>query len=130
LRPQNAGALPIVPGICRIAWASPAEGRGAWGPTFQEGPDYANMARMAQYFETAYLMPNIRSRLVMFIGLLDDHTPPFAAATIFNHTSAKMRERKLIVDPWMTHNGRSDLDTYIPRWEEEDKKRATSSGSN
>jgi len=66
LRPQNAGAMAIVPGLCRIAWASPSEGRGAWGPTFEEGPNYADMARMAQYFETAYLVPNIRSRFVMF----------------------------------------------------------------
>ena len=77
---------------------------------------------MAQYFETAYLVPNIRSRFVMFIGLRDDHTPPFAAATVFNHTSVIMRERKLIVDPWSYHGGRCDLDQYIPRWAEEDKK--------
>lgn len=74
-------------------------------------------------FETAYLMPNIRARLVRFIGLLDDHTPPFAAATVFHHIPTTIRERKLIVDPWAAHHGRSDLETYIPRWAEEDRKK-------
>jgi cephalosporin-C deacetylase len=120
LRPQNAGALSIVPGICRIAWASPSKGRGAWGPRFQVGPDYERMARMAQYFETAHLARNIRSRFVMFIGLLDDHTPPYAAATVFHYVPKRIRERKLIVDPWSHHTGRSDLHTFIPRWVRED----------
>lgn len=120
LRPQNAGALSIVPGICRIAWASQLEGRGAWGPRFAAGPDYEKMARMAQYFETAHLVKSLRNRLVMFIGLRDDHTPPYAAATVFHHVPETIRERKLIVDPWAHHHGRDDLKTYIPRWARED----------
>lgn len=120
LRPQNAGALSIVPGICRIAWASPSEGRGAWGPRFELGHGYQRMARMAQYFETAHLVKSIRNRFVMFIGLRDDHTPPYAAATVFHHVPEAIKKRKLIVDPWAHHHGRSDLETYIPRWADED----------
>jgi len=123
LRPQNAGALSIVPGICRIAWGSVSEGRGAWGPRFELGPDYERMAAMAQYFETAHLVKALRNRFVMFIGLRDDHTPPFAAATVFHHVPEDIRERKLIVDPWAHHHGRSDLATYIPRWAREDLDR-------
>jgi len=120
LRPQNAGALSVVPGLCRIKFAS--EGRGAWGPTFKPGPHFAEMQRMAKYFETAYLVKNIRSRLVMFIGLRDDHTPPYAAATVFYHIPKNIKERKLIVDPEAHHQGREDLYAYIPRWTEEDEK--------
>ena len=58
----------------------------------------------------------------MFIGLLDEHTPPFAAASVFHLTSKTTRERVLIVDPWSAHAGRSDLATYIARWAEEDRK--------
>ena len=75
---------------------------------------------MAQYFEPAHLVENIRNRFVMFIGLRDDHTPPYAAATVFHHVPEQIKERKLIVDPWAHHHGRSDLETYIPRWARED----------
>ena len=120
LRPQNAGALSVVPGICRIEFAS--KGRGAWGPTFQPGPHFAEMARMAEYFETAHLMKNIRTRLVMFIGLRDDHTPPYAAATVFHHVPKDIKERRLLVGPYAHHHGREDLGTYIPRWAKEDER--------
>jgi hypothetical protein len=42
---------------------------------------------------------------------------------VFHQTSRNMKERTLIVDPWMGHGGRSDLETYIPRWAAEDKGR-------
>jgi cephalosporin-C deacetylase len=120
LRPQNAGALSVVPGICRLDWAN--TNGGAWGPRFPNEPQYALMKGMVSYFDTAYLVRNLRSRLVMFIGLQDTHTPPHAAASVFNEVPEGIRERRLLIAPWVGHSGISELATYIPRWTEEDNQ--------
>jgi cephalosporin-C deacetylase len=119
LRPQNAGAVAVVPGLCRLDWAN--TNRGAWGPRIPQGADFDSMVRMLGYFETAYLVRNLRSRLVVSVGLFDDHTPPHAAASVFNEVPLNIRERKLIVGPWIGHGGMPELETYIPRWAREGK---------
>jgi len=121
LRPQNAGALPIVPGLARIDWRIYNRGA-AWGPYPPKGEHFDEMAKMLMYFETAYLMKNIRSRMVMWVGLFDDHTPPHAAASVFYHTPENLKERKLLVGPWTGHGGNSELDKIIPRWAKEDER--------
>jgi len=120
LRPQNAGVLSIVGGLCRLDWRT--ANLGGWGPGAPEGPDRERILRDLSYFDACNLVPYIRTRAVIAIGLLDDHTPPHAAANAYYQLSDKLREKHLISNPWMGHSSWPELDKIIPRWMKEDSK--------
>jgi cephalosporin-C deacetylase len=118
LRPQNAGVLSIVGGLCRLDWRT--GNLGGWGPGAPEGPDRERILKDLSYFDACNLVPYIRSRAVVAIGLLDDHTPPHAAANAYYQLEEGLREKRLISNPWMGHSGWPELDKIIPRWMAED----------
>ena len=114
LRPQNAGALAVVPGLCRIDWR-PLNG-GGWGPVPADGPRREQQIKDLAYFDACNLVPRIRSRVAICVGLLDDHTPPHAAINAFCRVNESVREKRLLVNPWTGHNSWPELDKIMPQW--------------
>ena len=94
-------------------------------PDAPEGPERERILTDLSYFDDANLVPYIRSRAIIAAGLLDNHTPPHAAINAFAQINGKVREKQLLVNPWVGHNGWPELNPIIPRWMAEDAGKAS-----
>lgn len=119
LRPQNAGAVAVVPGLCRIDWRN--SNGGGWGPSAAPGPERQRQLTDLSYFDDVLLVPRIRSRIAVAVGLLDDHTPPHAAIQAFYQLSDQVREKILLVNPWAGHHSWDEVERILPSWIAEDR---------
>jgi cephalosporin-C deacetylase-like acetyl esterase len=121
LRPQNAGVIATVPGLCRLDWRD-ANG-GGWGPIPAKGPDHDRLLTICGYFDDCNLVPRIRSRAAIGVGLLDNSTPPHAAIFAYSRLSGEIGEKHLIVNPWIGHSGWPEVDNILPAWMAKDKSK-------
>ncbi len=114
LRPQNAGAVAIIPGLCRLDWRN--SNGGGWGPGVPDGPERERLLQAISYFDNCNLVPRIRSRVAIVVGLLDNHTPPHAAINAYYQLTSTVKEKRLVVNPWLGHSGKAEDNLILSTW--------------